>query len=179
MTLSAVTRRWPTWLALAWAALSLADLGTGLEYAFLLLVAAVGYLFITVVDRSRLTWPVLVGLVALVVALRLLGVDPWPALAVTAVTLIAAGLITGPLRRAGLHAWQTPAAIAFIALGMTALAVPAEIGSYLVAAGLLGHAAWDAVHWRAGRIVTRSFAEWCGVLDATLGVGILALTIMR
>jgi hypothetical protein len=35
---------------------------------------------------------------------------------------------------------------------------------YLVAVGLLGHAAWDAIHWRRNTIVTRSFAEWCGVL---------------
>ncbi len=165
--------RWPTLLALAWAAISLADLDDGLEYAFLLLPAAVGYLFIAVVDRTRLTWPVLFALVATVVTLRLLRADPWPALTVTAVALIAAGLITGRLRGPGLYALQSPVAAGFIALGLTAVAVPAGIGGYLVAAGLLGHAAWDAAHWRADRIVTLTFAEWCGVLDATLGVGIL------
>ncbi len=179
MTLSTLTRRWPTWLALAWAAVSLADLADGLEYAFVLLVAATGYLFIVVVDRSRLTWPVLFGLIAVVVVLRSLDVDQWPALTVTAFALMAAGLITGQLRRPGLYLLQSPAAVGFIALGMAALAVPAAIGSYLVAAGLLGHAAWDAVHWRANSIVTRSFAEWCGVLDATLGVGILVTVLFR
>jgi hypothetical protein len=179
MTLSTLTRRWPTWLALAWAAVSLADLADGLEYAFVLLVAATGYLFIAVVDRSRLTWPVLFGLIAVVVVLRSLDVDQWPALTVTAFALMAAGLITGQLRRPGLYLLQSPAAVGFIALGMAALAVPAAIGSYLVAAGLLGHAAWDAVHWRANSIVTRSFAEWCGVLDATLGVGILVTVLFR
>ncbi len=179
MTLSTLTRRWPTWLALAWATVSLADLADGLEYAFVLLVAATGYLFIAVVDRSRLTWPVLFGLIAVVVVLRSLDVDQWPALTVTAFALMAAGLITGQLRRPGLYLLQSPAAVGFIALGMAALAVPAAIGSYLVAAGLLGHAAWDAVHWRANSIVTRSFAEWCGVLDATLGVGILVTVLFR
>ena len=176
---AAIAHRWPTWLALAWAAISLADLGDGLDYAFVLLVAATGYLFIAVVDRSRLTWPVLFGLIAVVVVLRLLEVDEWSALAVTAFALICAGLLTGQLRRPGLYRAQVPAAIAFIAAGMAALALPAAIGAYVVAAGLVGHAAWDAVHWRAGRIVSRSFAEWCGVLDLTLGLGILVTVLLR
>lgn len=55
------------------------------------------------------------------------------------------------------------------------MALPTEVGRYLVAAGLLGHAAWDAVHWHADKIVARSFAEWCAVLDIALGLGILLL----
>lgn len=180
MTLPAtIAHRWPTGLALAWAALSLADLGDGLEYAFVLLVAATGYLFIAVVDRSRLTWPVLIGLIAVVVVLRLLDVDEWAAVAVTAFALGCAGLLTGQLRRPGLFRAQIPAAVAFIAAGMVALALPATIGASVVAAGLIGHAAWDAVHWRADRIVSRSFAEWCGVLDVTLGLGILVTVLLR
>ena len=38
-----------------------------------------------------------------------------------------------------------------------------------------GQVVWDAYDWWADRIVVRSFAEWCGVLDLTLGVGILLL----
>jgi hypothetical protein len=33
----------------------------------------------------------------------------------------------------------------------------------VVAAGLLGHAAWDVYHHRAGRVVRRSLAEFCFV----------------
>jgi hypothetical protein len=163
------------WLALAWAAISLLDVGDGLEYVLLLVLAAAGYLFITVVDRPRATWPVLFVLVATVVVLRLLGIDPWPALVVLAVALVVVGLIGGQLRRRGLYALQAPAVLAFIALGLAALSVPTDIGRYFVAAGLLGHAAWDAIHWRANKIVTRSFAEWCAVLDLSLGLGILIL----
>jgi len=64
---------------------------------------------------------------------------------------VAFGLVGGPLRRPGPPSLQVPAA------------------------GLTAHAAWDAYHWWADRIVVRSFAEWCGVLDLTLGVGILVL----
>jgi hypothetical protein len=63
----------------------------------------------------------------------------------------------------------------FGAVSLGALAVTPDVGRYLVAAGLIGHSAWDAAHWRAKRIVTRSFAEWCGVLDFALGLGIVVL----
>lgn len=178
-SLRVVTHRWPTLLALGWAAVNLIDLDDGLEHVFLLMVAATGYLFLAVVDRARLTWPVLFGLTTLVVVLRLLDVDPWPALAVAAVALIAAGLITGRLRGPGRYLLQSPAAVGFITLGLIAVAVPNRVGSYLVAAGLLAHAAWDAVHWRADRIVSRTFAEWCGVLDATLGIAILVAVLSQ
>lgn len=67
----------------------------------------------------------------------------------------------------------------FIAVGTVAPALPATIGACVVAGGLIGHAAWDAVHWRAGRIVSRSFAEWCGVPDLNLGLGILVAVLLR
>ncbi|MFJ6194981.1 hypothetical protein [Micromonospora sp. NPDC092111] len=172
---SVTVRRWPTWLALAVAAISLGDLGDGTELAFVLVLAATGYLFVAVVDRVPATWPVLLGLVAMVVVLRLLDLDPVPALTVVAAALIAVGMIGGRLRGPGLYGLQTPAALGFIALGLAALLVPAAIGHYVVAAGLLGHAAWDAVHWRANKIVARSFSEWCGVWDLILGLGILIL----
>jgi hypothetical protein len=176
---SAVGRRWPTWLAVAWAAISLSDVSDGLEYMILFVLPATGYLFLAVVDRPRITWAVVVAALATVVVLRLLDIDPWPALAVVVVTLAAVGLIGGQLRKPGLYALQSPGALAFMAFGLVVLAVPTTVGGYLVAAGLLGHATWDAVHWRANKIVSRSFAEWCGVLDLVLGVGLLVLLLVR
>jgi hypothetical protein len=43
---------------------------------------------------------------------------------------------------------------------MVALYVSPDLGSYLVAFALLGHAAWDAVHFRLDRVVPRSYAEF-------------------
>ena len=173
----AIARRWPTWVALASAAISLSDFEGGLEYVIIFVLPAAGYLFLAVVDRPRITWAVVAAALAMVVALRLLGIDPWPPLAVAALALAAAGMIIGPLRRPGIYALQLPGALAFMAFGITVLGTPATIGGYLVAVGLVGHAAWDAVHWRANKIVSRSFAEWCGVLDLVLGVGVLVLMI--
>jgi hypothetical protein len=173
----AIGHRWPIWLALTWAAISLYDFQSGLEYVILFVLPAAGYLFLAVVDRPRITWAVVLAATGTVTALRVLAIDPWPPLAVVAVALAAAGLLTGPLRRPGIYALQMPGALAFVTFGIVVLGLPATIGGYLVAVGLWGHAAWDAVHWHANKIVSRSFAEWCGVLDLVLGLGILALTI--
>jgi hypothetical protein len=175
----ALGRRWPTFLALAWAVISLSDVKDGLEYAILFILPATGYLFLAVVDRPRITWAVVAAAMATVVVLRTLNLDPWPTLAVVVVVLAAVGLMSGQLRRPGLYAWQSPGALAFMAFGLVVLSAPAEVGGYLVGVGLLGHAAWDAIHWRRNSVVARSFAEWCGVLDLVLGLGLLVLLMTR
>ncbi|WP_344470787.1 hypothetical protein [Nonomuraea monospora] len=177
--LAAVGRRWPTWLALAWAAFSLSDVGNGLEYTIVFVVPAAGYLFLAVADRRRITWAVVLAALATVVLLRVLGIDPGPPLALTVITLAALGLINGRLRGPRMYALQTPGALAFIAYGLLVISVPPVAGGFLVAAGLLGHAAWDAYHWRADKIVARTFAEWCGMLDLTLGLGLLVILLTR
>jgi hypothetical protein len=60
-----------------------------------------------------------------------------------------------------------------------ALLVNPELGAYLVAAGLLGHAAWDLYHHRTNRVVVRSLAEFCLVLDTALAVAIVVVTMRQ
>jgi hypothetical protein len=67
----------------------------------------------------------------------------------------------------------------FGAAAAAALLVNPELGAYLVAAGLLGHAAWDAYHHRVNRVVVRSMAEFCLVLDTALAVAIVIVTVSR
>lgn len=174
-TMRAVARRWPTLLALAWAAFTLSDLGDGTEFAFVLVVAAVGYLAVTVLRRPRATWPLLVLLLVGVVVLRLVGADERAVLLVLGGVLVVVGLAQGSLLDDGPPRLQVPGALVSVGLGILGTTVAPEVGLYVVAAGLVGHAAWDLYHWWVDRIVVRSFAEWCGVLDLTLGVGILLL----
>jgi hypothetical protein len=42
-----------------------------------------------------------------------------------------------------------------------------------VAFALIGHAGWDAYHYLRKRVVARSYAEWCAVVDLLLGAAIL------
>jgi len=56
---------------------------------------------------------------------------------------------------------------------------PQRTSADLVAAGLLGHAAWDAYHHRVNRVVVRSLAEFCLALDTALAVVIVIVTMRR
>ena len=55
------------------------------------------------------------------------------------------------------------------------------LAAALLVAGLVGrriHAAWDVHHHRTGRVVERSLAEFCAVLDVLVAalVAVVALT---
>ena len=63
----------------------------------------------------------------------------------------------------------------FGAIALAAMYPAPGAGVYLVAFALFGHAAWDAFHYPGDRVVTRTYAEFCGVLDLLLGVAILVL----
>jgi hypothetical protein len=78
----------------------------------------------------------------------------------------------------GLRRLQAPAAWLFGAVALAATLVSVQLGSILVAAGLIAHAGWDVVLWRArSAVVARSFVEWCAVYDLVAGVGILAVVL--
>jgi hypothetical protein len=64
-----------------------------------------------------------------------------------------------------------------LALAFLAVTLPQPWGAVLLAAGLLGHTMWDLAHLRSGRVVPRSMAEFCAVLDALLAVGVVVLAL--
>jgi hypothetical protein len=173
--LYALLRRWPTVLGVGVAALTLSDFDDGREFAIVLLIASVGYLAIAVLERPQATWWVLIGLLAGVVCLRLVNIAPGPVLAVAAVVMTIVGFVRGSLRRLWLPALQAPATLIFGAVAFIAIAAGSQVGSTLVAVGLLAHTVWDLVHLRARAIVSPSLAEWCAVLDTLIAVGILVL----
>jgi hypothetical protein len=67
-----------------------------------------------------------------------------------------------------------------LAFGSTVLValfyVDPDLGGKLVAITILGHAAWDAYHYLRNRVVPRSYAEFCAVVDLLLGAAILFMT---
>ena len=108
-------------------------------------------------DRFEPTWAILAGAVGL--------------------------LIYGLLRGAGRPGYglplQTVALLGFGAAAGAALMITPDLGAYLVAAGLLGHAAWDLYHHRVNRVVVRSLAEFCLALDTALAVAIVIVTVRQ
>jgi hypothetical protein len=171
---AAIMHRWPTWLAIAMAAL-LAGGSTVESLASVLPMLALAYLAAAVLQRRQATWLVAVVIVAAFAALRLQEwVDPVAALLVAALALVLWGAVRGQLRRGALVV-EMAGMVGFTAIALAALSVDQELGRYIVAAGWFGHAAWDFAHLRADKVVSRSFAEWCTVFDILRAVGILVL----
>ncbi|MFF1963494.1 hypothetical protein ACFVW5_07730 [Streptomyces sp. NPDC058232] len=75
------------------------------------------------------------------------------------------GVLRGQLRRPSVVMLQTAGLLGFGVLAMVALAVDHGLGWYVLAAGWLGHAAWDFAHHRAKMVVPQAWAEWCFGVD--------------
>ncbi|WP_326633160.1 hypothetical protein OIE67_47980 [Nonomuraea fuscirosea] len=169
--------RWPTALALA---LSAATFG-GTEsdaavasFASILVLLPLLYLVVAKLEARRATWPLLVGGLAGVVALRALEVIE-PAVVFSALALIVLlwSVVDGHVFRSGTFRVQALGMLAFGALGLIGLAVDPDLGRYLVAAGWFCHGVWDFVHLRRDKVVARSFAEWCGVIDVVIAAELI------
>jgi len=168
-----LARRWPSALALPVVALSVWGMADGRDVAFVVVLAGVCYLVAAMIGRPASAWWIAVLGSIPVTAAMLLDVDSSIMLFAVAV---AALLVAATRRFAGLGA-QAGAALGFGLIAPLALATGPTVGGLLVAGGLLGHAAWDAYHHRVNRVVTRSYAEWCGVVDALLGLAVLLVVL--
>ena len=174
--------RWPTALGIALAALTAFDLeidaGSVSSLSTLVALMALVYVGAAALDRRRASWVVfLAGSAVVVVFLDLLdsAVAASLVLLVTALVFVLVGAVRGRLRRPGGLTLQTAAMLGFGVIALTALYVDPDLGAYLVAFALLGHAAWDAFHCLRDRVVARSYAEFCGVLDLLVGAAILVM----
>ncbi len=172
--------RWPTALGIAVAALTAFDLEIDAEsvsaLSALVVLMALVYVGAAALDRRRAAWVVLLaGFAVMVVFLDLLdsGVDPSAVLLVAALVFVVVGAVRGQLRSPGGLTLQAAGMLGFGVVALIALYVDPVLGGYLVAAALLGHAAWDAVHFRLNRVVPRSYAEFCAVVDLLVGAAIL------
>ncbi|MEV4622667.1 hypothetical protein AB0J74_28635 [Asanoa sp. NPDC049573] len=171
-TLGRLGHRWPTLLAIPVVLGSLYGLDDVRGLAFLLVLSPLAYLVPASFNRPGITWPaVLVGAFA-VGPLRLSGLNPAYALLVALVVFV----VIGTARRAPGFGIQAVAAALFAGLAVIAIeAGSPTVGGLLIAIGLLAHAGWDAYHHRADRVVPRSYAEWCFVVDVILGVAAIVL----
>ncbi|PWR04999.1 hypothetical protein DKT68_29470 [Micromonospora acroterricola] len=97
---------------------------------------------------------------------------PWAMLALPG-GYLAIGLARGTLRGPGALMTQLLGLAGWVALTLVAVTAGGRTAAWLVAFGWLAHAGWDVVHHRSGRVVPRGYAEWCGVLDAVVGVTVL------
>jgi hypothetical protein len=177
--LRTLTRRWPTAVALASVALILAgglgdldDAVSGFgEAAFLL---PLEYLLLNRIGRRGASWPMVGSMVAVVVVIGMLDVVPLPTVVVVvALVLLVWGAVDGTPDGRAVFGAQAAGMLGFGAIALAGLAVDPDLGRYLVAAGWLLHGVWDVVHLKLDKVVSRSYAEACAVVD--LGVAAMLL----
>ncbi|MCT9084173.1 hypothetical protein [Streptomyces fulvoviolaceus] len=118
--------------------------------------------------RTMHRWPTLLAVGVAVATFA----DGLPALELLAGLLVlmplcylAFGAVRGELRTPGALTLQAAGLLAFGAVALVAVAVDDTVARYVLAAGWLGHAVWDVVHHRSGKVVPRAWAEWCFVVD--------------
>jgi hypothetical protein len=175
-----LVHRWPTSLGVAVAALIAFDLqvdaGFVSSLSALIVVMALVYIGAAALDWRRASWAVLfAGLPLALFIPAPSGNDPSVILLVAAAAFLVVGVARGQLRRPGGLMLQGAGVLAFGSTALAALFVAPELGAYLVAFALLGHAAWDAYHYLRDKVVARSYAEFCGVLDLLVGAAILIM----
>jgi hypothetical protein len=131
-------------------------------------------------------WPAALGVVAAVNSLVLLARFPAPVqvwvsawcVLLAAVIYLTWGTARGDLGDRWLLTAQTAAVLGFGAIALAAVAVDPASARYVLAAGWLGHATWDVVHHRLGRVVPRWYAETCLVADLTLAGALLTIGLL-
>ena len=178
-----LAHRWPTALGVAVAALTAYGMDRASEIVLLsplVVLMALVYVGSAALDRRWFAWVVLfAGLPLLSFIPPTSGIDPSVVLLIVAAGFLAVGAARGLLRRPGGLPLQAAGMLVFGAGMLAALYVAPELGAFLVAVGLLGHGAWDAVHFRLDRVVARSYAEFCAVLDLLVGATILIVLFVR
>lgn len=176
----AALRRWPTAFGIAFAVFAVWGMASGVELGQVVAASGFVYLGAAAVKRRGAAWPMFaVSFVAIGAA----DFTPWEdqfgtwALLGLAVLLALYGLLRGAARPAEGLPLQAIAMALFGGIAAAVLFIGGDLGAYLVAAGLLGHAAWDVHHHRRELVVSRSLAEFCFVLDTLVAIIIVVVTL--
>jgi hypothetical protein len=179
--------RWPTALALASVAASIvviALLDREVEFFGPVVVMMAGiYLVAYALGRPVMAWLGLVVLSTVVSVLQVLddeGVLPVDPAVAMAVLVLLIWLWTVAQRRftdGSTFTLQTAGMLGFGAITLVCAAVSVRWGIALAGIGFIAHGVWDAYHYRANKVVHRSYAEFCGVIDLLTGPALLVAAI--
>lgn len=172
-----VTRYWPALAGLAVAALSAYGIASGADVAAV--VAASGFVYVAAaaLGSPAAAWPAFgVSFVLILLERVVPAADPVWTMSGAAVLLAVVGIVRGRLRPGYGLPLQSAAMLVLAAPALVVAQAQPVLAGLLVAGALLAHAAWDVHHHRTGRVVVRSMAEFCCVLDTVLAVLVLVVT---
>lgn len=177
--------RWPTLCGIALALFTAFGGGINREFtsfvSALIVFMAFIYLAAAVLGQRSSAWLVfLVGLVVITL-LKLLELNTVAVFGFLGLALVflVLGVVRNQWRGASSLPLETVGMIAFSTIALVMLNLNLTWAGYLAALALFAHAAWDTVHLWRNRVVARSYAEFCAVLDVVLGVAILVMMGLR
>jgi hypothetical protein len=172
-------RWWPSLAGAALAVFVAVDMSSGSQLASILAASGLVYLGAAALNRPAAAWPLFLLTFVVITASKrgFIGFDAtWVLLGLAAV-FAGYGSLRRTARPFDLLPLQAIAMTVVGAAAAVAIIVNADVGAYLVAAGLLAHAAWDVHHHLANKVVVRSMAEFCFVLDTLLAIAIVIATV--
>jgi hypothetical protein len=172
---------WPSVAGLLFAGLLALDMSRGGTLAPVVAASGFVYLGAAALGRPAAAWPLFL-LSIVVIAISRVGlttIDPTVMLVGLGALLLAYGLVSHAAHRNAALSAQAMAMVAFGAIAVFAAMVNGALAAYAVATGLFAHAAWDVYHHWTNRVVVRSMAEFCCVLDTLVAVAIVVVTVRR
>lgn len=169
---------WPTALAVVVTAGTAYGLGDARNAAPVVAASGLVYLAAAATGRRQMAWIGFAVTFVLIGLAKFVGFDAVPWLLGMAGVLLVVGVVERRARPWWSFPLQAAAMLVLGGIAFIALRSDPMLGGLLVAVALLGHAAWDIYHHRTDRVVNRSLAQFCAVLDILVAalVAIMALS---
>ncbi|WP_206037267.1 hypothetical protein [Rhodococcus sp. BL-253-APC-6A1W] len=175
-------RRWPALLALALVgpdvvAAALGEKGGSAQFlGEALPMLALIYLIMAKIGNRKITWPVVVLVTGTVAVTEVTGImAPSTLLVGASLVLLVWVMSTGEIDSTPNMRLQAVGIVFFCGVALAGLAVDPTVGVYVIATGWFLHGMWDFVHIWRDRVVSKTFAEWCGVLDVLIAAQLVLM----
>jgi len=182
-----LTDRWPTALALVTVAfaiglMALVDNEAELFGPSVTVMAGI-YLFAYAVGRPWTAWlafAVMSTVMAVLQVLHALDVswaNPYLGIVAVAVLLWLGAVVRRRFTDLDTFSLQTAGMVVFAAITLIVAAVAPRLGTAIAGLGFLAHGLWDAYHFKVGKVVHRTWSEYCAVIDIPTGIALIVVAL--
>ncbi|MDQ7904389.1 hypothetical protein RB614_07615 [Phytohabitans sp. ZYX-F-186] len=179
--------RWPTGLAIVTVAFAIGLMVMVDDEAELfgpsVAVMAGIYLFAYALGRPWTAWlafAVMSTVMSVLQALHRMDVswaDPFVGIVVVVVLLWLAAVARRRFRDVDTFSLQTAGMVVFGVITLVCAAAAPRLGAAVAGVGFLAHGLWDAYHFRVGKVVHRTWSEYCAVIDIPTGIALIVVAV--